>query len=213
MATYPALKIWVLGPYPLLNQSLASLVSGLPGLESLGQSETFNLDQENQPDLILQILSSPDDLTSFRDLRQNFPTQRVVLFTLAWTPAQARAALQSKAAGCLSADMQVEAFAAALRQAARGEIALPAGLQQALILEMTQDAASTKDTEIALSTREKEVIGLVIEGLGNKAIAQKLYLSVRTVDNHLARIYQKMGVSTRTEAAVLALQEGWLETD
>jgi DNA-binding NarL/FixJ family response regulator len=60
-----------------------------------------------------------------------------------------------------------------------------------------------------ISEREMQVLRMVCEGLGNKEIAQRLFLSLRTVENHLASVYAKLGVRTRTEAAVLAVQQGW----
>ena len=60
-----------------------------------------------------------------------------------------------------------------------------------------------------ISEREMQVLRMVCEGLGNKEIAQRLFLSLRTVENHLASVYAKLGVRSRTEAAVLAVQQGW----
>lgn len=213
VGTEKNLQVWVTSPFNLLNQSIASLLAELPGLACLGQSENINRHVADQLDLVIQILLYPDDLTSLELLRQQHPTQRVLLFALEWTAAQARAALQAGAAGCLSAHMSVDAFAASLRQAARGEIALPNALQQALIRETAREQTDSDRSDIPLTSRENEVLALVADGLSNRAVAQRLYLSVRTVENHLARIYQKMGVSSRTEAAVRALQAGWISPD
>jgi len=61
-----------------------------------------------------------------------------------------------------------------------------------------------------LSEREREVLTLLARGLSNKAIAQRLYLSVRTVEGHLANIYGKLAVHSRTEAALYAARQGWV---
>ena len=75
-------------------------------------------------------------------------------------------------------------------------------------------AATRESTPIVpqrppISEREMQILRMVCEGLGNKEIAQRLFLSLRTVENHLASVYTKLGVRSRTEAAVLAVQQGW----
>jgi DNA-binding NarL/FixJ family response regulator len=137
----------------------------------------------------------------------------VLLFAPNWPISQVREVLQAGAAGCLDAEMSLEELAAALRQSARGEIALSPSLQRALILVMVGGEKTEMRSFETLSAREKEVLTLVCEGLSNKQIAQRLYISIRTVENHLARLYSKLGVNSRTEAAVLALQKGWITVD
>jgi DNA-binding NarL/FixJ family response regulator len=137
----------------------------------------------------------------------------VLLLSLDWTLSQVQAALQAGVIGCLSADMSAEDLGNALRQAVRGEITLSRELQKNLIMMLAEEGQTDKLSFEDLSLREKEVLILVCEGLSNKQIAQRLYLSVRTVENHLANIYTKLEVESRTEAAVFALQQGWIPTN
>jgi len=145
---------------------------------------------------------------------------RVLCLSPTWTPQEALAALQAGAIGCLSGGITAAELAVALRQAARGEVTLSPDLARDLIARLAQactergrsdqppPAAGPEET---LTPREQEVLKLVCHGLSNKEIAQRLLLSVRTVENHLANIYGKLGVRSRTEAAVLALQRGWVK--
>ncbi len=204
-----AARIWLISPFVLLNQALASLLKDTPGLACAGHSLPSQeaTVAEARPDLILLALPDPADLTLFHTLSQQHPTMRFVLFSWRWSTTQAMSALQAGALGCLSADLHADELAAALRQAARGEVTLPTELQTAIILEMARGAPRAAQPAPRLSQREQEVLALVAEGLSNKQIAQRLYLSVRTVENHLRRIYQKLGVRSRTEAAVLMLRD------
>lgn len=94
----------------------------------------------------------------------------------------------------------------ALRQVARGELFLsPPIVQQIVSSVKARTAPSEPDVE-PLTDREREVLHLLAQGLGNKDIAQKLYLSVRTVEGHLANIYGKLHVKSRTEAVMWTVE-------
>lgn len=110
--------------------------------------------------------------------------------------------------GLFSKNESVEALSIAIRQLSRGE----AYLSPALALSLLQRKQSRENPpEVELSTlteREREVLVLLAEGLSNKAIAARLYLSVRTVDGHLSNLYARLGVRSRTEAMRLAIEHG-----
>ena len=199
------IRVRLVGPHVLINQALGQLLSALPGFElAPDEAESSVL----QADLVLLILPELSDLEPF--IRQH-PQARVLLLSLDWTPAEARIALQAGAAGCLDFDQPAEALGRALHQAARGEVALPAELARDLILNLAAGQTPTANPAYdSLTPRERELLPLICLGLDNKQIAQRLYLSVRTVENHLASIYAKLGVRSRTEAAVLAIQHGWV---
>lgn len=207
-----SVRVWVAGPFGLFNQALKELLDGLPGIAFIGQSIDLKARPEVAMDVVLLILIQPANLEIISTFHQQYPDLRVLLLSTEWTPAQARASLQTGAVGCLTADISVGELAEALRQAARGEFVLSPELQRALVLEMANHSTSVSDiTYDELSSREREVLELICEGLSNKQIAQRLYLSVRTIENHLRRLYQKLEVSSRTEAAVLAMQHGWVK--
>ncbi|GAB4577457.1 MAG: response regulator transcription factor [Anaerolineales bacterium] len=207
------IRVWITGPFGLYNQALAALVSTLPGLECAGTTLLSDSIPSEEADLILMALSPPSGLESFYRFQEGRSSPKVLLLTMAWTLDQVKEALQAGAAGWLEAEISTEELASAIRQVARGEVALSAVLQRALIQELTHSTSARSPAHEALSAREKEVLALVCTGMSNKQIAQRLYLSVRTVENHLASLYGKLGVSSRTEAAVLALQHGWIPPD
>ena len=94
----------------------------------------------------------------------------------------------------------------AIRQVARGESYWPPELAQQVVSSLANTESSRVSLIEPLTDREREVLQLVAQGLSNKDIAQKLYLSVRTVEGHLANIYGKLQVKSRTEAALWAMQ-------
>ena len=201
----------------MFNQAVGALLAGLPGIELAGTSESPGILPSIQTaanlDILLLALPQPIDFVLITDFCQRHPQTRVLLLSLDWTLPQVQVALQAGVIGCLSADMGVDELGNALRQAARGEIALSRELQKRLIMMLAEERQNNKLSFEDLSLREREVLILICEGLSNKQIAQRLYLSVRTVENHLANIYTKLEVESRTEAAVFALQQGWIPTN
>jgi DNA-binding CsgD family transcriptional regulator len=100
-----------------------------------------------------------------------------------------------------------DALAAAIRQIARGQQYLSPVLAISILQHIDKNRSSNAIELESLSTREREVLDFLAQGLSNKAIAAHLYLSVRTVEGHLDRLYAHLGVHSRTEAVILAMQQ------
>jgi DNA-binding NarL/FixJ family response regulator len=207
------IRVFVVGPHALFNEALCALLAGLPGIELVGQAEDLAALPtplpEIPPDLVLLACPQPADLERLPTFRRQHPPMRVLCLALTWTLDRALVALQAGAIGCLSADVTADELAVALRQAVRGDVTLSPDLARDLIARLAEDQPLPAASYESLTPREQELLKLVCQGLSNKKIAQHLFLSVRTVENHLANIYGKLGVRSRTEAAVLALQQGW----
>lgn len=188
----------------VVADGLRHVVDSLPGFRCLPG------DHASDPPAELRVAwtADPTEATAHPARVAHASPIPVVWVAPAWTAEQARGALEAGARGCLSASVTVEEFAAALRQAARGDVALSSDIAGPLVSLLSVAPMRAAQPGIALSPREREVLALVCEGLGNKAIAQQLYLSLRTVENHLASVFSKLGVSSRTEAAVLAVRNG-----
>lgn len=118
----------------------------------------------------------------------------------------AHAWLDRGAIGIVLENSPVEQLLDAIRQAARAQVYLPPELTNQITASLGERILPQSGLIEPLTDREKEVLRLLAQGLSNKSIAQKLYLSVRTIEGHLANVYGKLQVKSRTEAALWAIQ-------
>jgi DNA-binding NarL/FixJ family response regulator len=182
------------GGYELDRAGLSALIASLPDLR------VVPLDKTPPPQvLVWEVRGGSDDLPSVS-------SDTAILLL---TEDAEYDSLPETVTGLLSRDEPPTALGIAIRQVARGEQYLSPSLAAA-ILQKRQAKSSLTETQKSviesLSDREREILGLLAQGLSNKAIAARLYLSVRTVEGHLANIYSRLSVHSRTEAMLVAVK-------
>jgi DNA-binding NarL/FixJ family response regulator len=145
------------------------------------------------------------DVCARLDSEGRAPGVEVVALTSFAEKERVRAALESGASGYLLKDSEAAEVAAAVRSAHRGEIQLDPAVTRPLITDLSSGG---NDITSLLTSRELEVLRLVGAGKANKEIAAELVISERTARTHVSNVLRKIGVSSRTQAAVLAVREG-----
>ncbi|MDO5681489.1 MAG: response regulator transcription factor [Propionibacteriaceae bacterium] len=155
------------------------------------------------PDVVLMDLVMPgqDGVTVTREVRARYPQVQVVAVTSFGESQRIRAALDAGAAGYVLKDSDVDEIALAIHSAAAGDGHLDAAVEQVL-----RDTSGRVPGQ--LTAREREVLGLIAQGLSNRQAARQLDLSERTIQTHLSAILRKLGLSSRTEAALWAVRGG-----
>jgi DNA-binding NarL/FixJ family response regulator len=161
-----------------------------------------------RPDVLLLDLQMPevDGIEVTRRLRDASPDTTVVVFTSFSDRDGIVRALDAGAVGYLLKDAEPDEIHAAIRAASRGEAPLAPRAAAALLA----DRRSRTSSDVELSPREREVLQLVLDGLANKQIARRLGISEKTVKGHLTNLFQRIGVSDRTQAALWAERTGAL---
>jgi DNA-binding NarL/FixJ family response regulator len=191
----PNITVHVLCRFPLDQAGLEALLARLPGIKIIP------LDSSDPP----QVLVFDYGNSGFIDPPERSSLTALLLLVPGDECPDLPADASTGVLGLFSKNETAEALSIAIRQLSRGE----AYLSPALALSLLKRKQSQEDIpEVELSTlteREREVLGLLAEGLSNKAIAARLYLSVRTVDGHLSKLYARLGVRSRTEAMRLAI--------
>jgi DNA-binding NarL/FixJ family response regulator len=159
------------------------------------------------PDVVMMDLVMPrmDGIEATAALKQRYPEIEAVAMTSFTELERIHAALEAGAAGYLLKDASAEAVATAIRAAHRGEVHLDPRVARHLTASLR---SPRPDTVAALTAREREVLTLVARGLSNQQIAEELSISERTARTHVSSILTKLGLASRTQAALWAIREG-----
>ena len=180
------------GGQALERAGLSALIATLPGLRVIA------IDHRPPPQVLVWIPSA-----NTRILPSSDPETAVLLLT----EHVEDQSLPEKVSGLFSKDESPASLGIAIRQVARGDQYISPSLAVSIIQARQQlSEALEPPVEDVLTDREQEILKLLAQGLSNKMIAAKLYLSVRTVEGHLANIYSRLGVHSRTEAMLMAVK-------
>jgi DNA-binding NarL/FixJ family response regulator len=164
--------------------------------------------QGTLPDVVLMdLLMEPmGGIEATAAIRQRYPGIEVVAVTSFIEEDKVHAALEAGAAGYLLKDAEVDEVAAAIRAARRGEVHLDPAVARQLTASLRRGPSA--DPKELLTARESEILVLVAQGMANKEIAGELVISERTARTHVSNILAKLGLSSRTQAALWAVREG-----
>jgi DNA-binding NarL/FixJ family response regulator len=196
------IRVLIADDHPLARAGLQQLLGSVEDIAVVGAAaggeEALRLAVEREPDVILMDLEMPDKdgIEATRELRTRRPAAAVVVLTSFSDRERILAALDAGAIGYLLKDADPDELAGAIRAATRGDAPLhPRAARE--LLDRNRGGPQ-------LTEREQEVLALVAEGLPNKLIARRLAISERTVKGHLTHIFERIGVTDRTQAALWA---------
>jgi DNA-binding NarL/FixJ family response regulator len=202
--------------HAMVRRGLALLLGAEADLRVVGEAadgeQAIALALDLRPDVVVMDVAMPvkDGAEATREIKLARPEIAVVALTGYDDPEQVARLLEAGAGGFLVKGASGAELAEAVRAVARGELVLPAEVAARALLHASGRAPTRDRPRSLLSERELEVLRAASQGLPNKEIARRLGLSVRTVHTHLGNVFAKLGVNTRTEAALLALRRRWV---
>lgn len=208
------IRIVIADDHAVVRRGLVGLVESAPDLEVVGAGsngqEAVELTRALRPDLVLMDLQMPvlDGVRATRRIVEEQLGADVLVLTSFSDGDRLLAAVDAGAVGYLLKDAEPRDLVEGIRAAARGESPIDPKAARHLLLSRTSGAARPPTTDVTLSSREREVLLLVVQGLANKQIARQLGISERTVKGHLTSAFQRIGVADRTQAALWAHQHG-----
>ena len=192
----------------LLEQDQSMSVVAMVGT----RAEALRHAASEQPDIIILdlLLGDDDGLAFLPELCETSPTSRVLVLTGVQNPDSYRGAIRRGAMGIVLKEHAAEVLLKAIKKVSEGQVWIDRSMMGEMIQEFSKSSsADPEQTKIAaLTDREREVIMLVGEGLKNKSIAQRLFISETTVTHHLSSVFSKLDVSDRLELTIYAFRNG-----
>lgn len=168
----------------------------------------------SRPDVVVMDISMPgmDGIAAARKIKESLPDTSVVIIAATDHDREIYEAIQAGVSGFVVKDDKPEAMLEAVRNAAEGKAYLPPHITKRVLEGMAGSVGGRKNAlnkaSVPLSTREITVLRLIAEGKRHKEIARELCISERTVGNHVASIYNKLGICDRSQAIVYAIKKG-----
>ena len=209
----PPIRLMLADDHRMLREGLrrSMLEQGFDVVgEACDGAEAVEMAARLQPEVILMDVTMPglDGVEATRRVRSALPHVRVVMLTMHADQDVLADAVRAGASGYLVKDCSTEEIADAVRMAANGETALSPQLAASMLQEVRRLDQPVHEEERIITRREEEVLQLIADGCSTPEVAERLYISQKTVKNHLASIYQKLDARDRTQAVLRAVRMG-----
>ena len=193
----------------VVRSGLSTVLSVYDDLKLVGEAgdgeEAIRLCERLQPDVILMDLLMPkmDGVTAIKEIKARWPQIQVIALTSFKEKEYVEGALKAGANGYLLKDVSAEELVNAIRRAVAGQPSLSPEAAQVLMKTVSEPALPHQE----MTGRELEILTLMVEGLSNNEMAERLIVSQSTVKFHVSNVLSKLGVTSRTEAVALAVKQ------
>jgi NarL family two-component system response regulator LiaR len=212
------IRVLITDDHKVVRRGLRGFLELDPTLEVVGEAsngeEAVEMARRLEADVVLMDLLMPvmDGIDATREIRRLMPEVEVVALTSVLEDAAVTGAIRAGAIGYLLKTTEADELCEAIKAAAAGQVRLAPEAAARLMREVRAPESPEALAE-PLTERETEVLKLIARGLGNKQIAKELFVAMSTVKTHVNNLYRKLGVSSRTQAALYAARVGLVPTE
>lgn len=216
------IRVLIADDHTLVRQGIRMMIEAQPDLQVVGEAsdgnEAIRLAQELSPDLIVMDIAMPDmdGLEATHIIKHNQPDVKILAVTMHEGEDYFFKILAAGASGYVLKRAASSDLITAVHAVARGEVFLYPAVAKKLVADYLQrvqaDERSENETLDGLTSREREVLTLVAEGLSNREISERLTVSLSTVQTHYAHIVEKLNLHNRTELVKYAMRHGLIQT-
>jgi NarL family two-component system response regulator LiaR len=209
-----SIRILIVDDHGVVRQGLRMYLALDPGLEVVGEAangaEALRLAHEQKPDVVLMDLLMPvmDGIAATAAIRRELPDVEVIALTSVLEDSAVYGAMRAGAIGYLLKDTEADKLCSAIKAAAAGQVQMSPSVAARLLREVRPP-----DNPEPLTERETEVLRELASGKSNKEIAAALVIAEKTVRTHVSNILAKLGVASRTQAALHAVRSGLVSLD
>lgn len=212
------IKILLAEDHVVVREGIRELIQGEEDMEIVGEAgdgeEAVALVSQVEPDVVLMDIAMPkmNGIEATQQIKQSRPSVSVLILTAYDSEEFILALVEAGASGYLLKNVQGREVLNSIRAVFDGESVLHPAIADKLFnrLQYEEERPVRPEKNEVLSQRELEVLKLSIEGLSNKEIAKELSVGIRTIQTHWRNIFNKLGVSSRTEAIIFGLKKGWI---
>ncbi len=203
------IKVLIADDHDLVREGISKLLELYDDIEVIGEAgdglETVNLVRNQLPDLVLLDLNMPrmDGITTIRKIKEISSKVKVLILTIHDGEEYVYEVVKAGAEGFIAKDIKPEELKTSIEKVIKGERVFPPGLD----VDCSTETVARRQVE-ELSSREQEVLELLAQGMSNRNIAETLFISEKTVKNHVSNILKKLVVNDRTQAVIVALKRG-----
>lgn len=216
------IRVLLVDDHLLFRKGIASFLNGQPDIKVVAEAangmEALNKMQEYNPDLVLMDVHMPgmSGIEAVRIIKKDFPQCIVVMFSVSEDDEDLFQAIKNGAQGYLLKNMEPDELLKQIRGLRKGEAALSPLMASKILkefAELTHRPVKHCSVTDSLTSREKEVLSLVAQGITNREIASRLAITENTVKNHLCNIMEKLHLENRVQLATFAMREGLVEDE
>lgn len=215
------IKVLIADDHAVVREGTRRILEQEPDMDVVGEAgdgeEAVNLATSRKPDVAIIDIAMPklDGIEATKRIKAAWPSINILILSAYDDDQFIFSLLEAGAAGYLLKSIRSRELVDAIRAVYSGESVLHPSIARKVLNRFVSASGKPHGQEPSgvLSDREMEVLKLAAKGLSNQDIAEKLCLSIRTVQGHLGHIFNKLQVGSRTEAVVRALKEGWVTLD
>jgi len=211
------IKVLIADDHAIVRAGLRALIHAEPDLELVGEAaggfEAIELIEKIQPDVLVLDLSMPDfdGISVTRSIKPKYPNLLILILTLHEDDALLRETIKAGADGYILKRAAETELISAIRTVLRGDMYVDPSMVRSLLGEVRQPAGKPLVSAELLTSREIEILKLIVEGYTNRQIGEHLNISFRTVEGHRANISDKLGLHNRVELVRYAREHGMIE--
>jgi DNA-binding NarL/FixJ family response regulator len=216
--TAPRIRVLIVDDHAMVRRGMRDFLDLHADLEVVGEAAdgqaALEATERLRPDVVVMDLMMPgmDGIAATAQLKERYASTEIVAITSFIEEDRVAAAIEAGASGFLLKDAEADDLATAIRSAYAGEVYLDPAVARIVARRMRAGGRSagdgTTDALTRLTSRERDVLGCVARGLSNRAIAAELGMAERTARTHVSNILAKLGLTSRTQAALFAVEHG-----